>query len=116
MENLADYDEFVDKWWCLGSGTYEPANHGGMPELGYLAVCIAGEAGEVAEKVKKAYRDHGGKTDPMAIGKELGDVLYYLTKMAHIHGMTLDDVARINKEKLRDRKERGKMHGEGDDR
>jgi NTP pyrophosphatase (non-canonical NTP hydrolase) len=114
--SLSGYDEFVDDYWGLDSGTFDPAKHGGIPEIAYLAIAIAGEAGEISEKVKKAYREHGGRTDSAAIVKELGDLLYYVTKMAHLHGVAIEEVAQANVEKLFDRRSRGVLHGSGDER
>ena len=106
-----DYDAFVEANW-----RYDPTRHGNMPELGYVALALCGEAGEAAEKVKKAYRETDGIPDQTALAKELGDVLYYLVKEAHLLGFTLEDIARMNIVKLKDRVARGKSHGEGDER
>jgi len=84
----------------------------------YPTIGLAGETGEVAEKVKKWIRDADRK--PMTqeqldlLKKELGDVLWYLAVLARDLGMTLDEIARHNIEKLHDRKERGVVHGKGD--
>ena len=113
-ETLQDYDSFVDSSWY-----YDPSMHGMMPEIGYVGLALAGEAGEAAEKVKKFYRDAAGVENfgsTTALMKELGDVLYYLTKLAHLHGNSLDDVARANVKKLKDRAARGEMRGSGDER
>ncbi|HSX45529.1 MAG TPA: nucleoside triphosphate pyrophosphohydrolase family protein [Candidatus Saccharimonadia bacterium] len=80
---------------------------------------INGEAGEVAEKVKKIIRDKGGKlsdADRQELAKELGDVLWYLAVFAHDLGFKFDDVARENLEKLQSRKARGALGGSGDNR
>jgi NTP pyrophosphatase (non-canonical NTP hydrolase) len=79
----------------------------------YPALGLAGEAGEVAEKIKKFYRDDASLD---AVVKELGDVLWYMAAIARNLNISLDDVARLNLEKITSRKERGKIHGEGDDR
>ena len=115
---LADYDDFVDKVWFADARGYDRADRGGMPEFGYLALGIAGESGEFADKVKKIYRDGGGprRSDVEPLAKELGDILYYVTRMAHLLGLTLDQVAKLNRDKLCDRLKRGKLYGEGDDR
>jgi NTP pyrophosphatase (non-canonical NTP hydrolase) len=57
----------------------------------YPALDLAGEAGEVCEKIKKALRDHGGKIDQDVLAKELGDVLWYLAAMASDLERTLGD-------------------------
>ena len=85
----------------------------------YPALGIAGEAGEVADKVKKIERDKQGiwdREDKYAIGKELGDVLWYVTAEALELGLTLEEVAKGNMEKLLGRRERGTLSGSGDDR
>lgn len=85
----------------------------------YLVLGLNGEAGEVAEKVKKLYRDAGGVLTPEAreaIVKEMGDVLWYLAVLAHVLEVPLEEVACQNIEKLASRKERGALCGEGDNR
>lgn len=85
----------------------------------YPAIGLAGETGEVAEKVKKAIRDDGGTFTPErreAIARELGDVLWYVALIAHDLGLTLDDVARLNVEKITSRQRRRVQHGSGDNR
>ena len=87
--------------------------------LPYVALGICGEAGEVAEKIKKMYRDHGGNlTDQQIeeIAKELGDVLWYVSMMAWELGLSFGDVAQMNLDKLADRAERDAIHGDGDGR
>lgn len=85
----------------------------------YLALAINGEAGEIAEKVKKLYRDKGGVGDmnfAKSVAKELGDVLWYISVMANELGFTLDEIAQMNIEKINSRKERGVLCGSGDNR
>lgn len=90
----------------------------------YPALGLAGEAGEVAEKIKKLIRDKGGirnlpnitEADKAAVSKELGDVLWYISALAHDLGISLDDVARTNIGKLLARKEAGTLSGSGDNR
>jgi len=108
---LQIYDSFVDEVWFIGNGDL-----GGLPEEAYLGLCIAGEAGEVSEKLTKAYRDGGGIVDPELMVKELGDVLYCVTRYAHKLGCTLEDVAAANVAKTYDRKVRGTLRGSGDSR
>lgn len=90
---------------------------------GYMekALGLAGETGEVLEKIKKMIRDKNGVFSPTPeditkLKKELGDVLWYLSALAFYNGIDLDDVATTNLNKLEDRKERGKIHGSGDNR
>lgn len=80
---------------------------------------IAGEAGEVTDKIKKIIRDKGGyasEEDRAEIAKELGDVLWYVANVARYLGVSLSDIAEGNIKKLSSRKNRNKLHGEGDNR
>lgn len=80
---------------------------------------LAGESGEVADKVKKLQRNKNGKinqTDIQELSKELGDVLWYLSAIAHYLGVSLDDLAQQNLDKLFDRKARGVIKSKGDNR
>jgi|TARA_R100000084_G_scaffold108987_1_gene73384 NTP pyrophosphatase (non-canonical NTP hydrolase) len=76
---------------------------------------ITGEAGEVSEKIKKHVRD-GTPLDKDGVIKELGDVLFYVAALATHLDEDLSEVAAINIEKLRDRKARGVIQGQGDNR
>lgn len=85
----------------------------------YPTLGLAGEAGEVAEKIKKVIRDKGGIVDEATkqeIKKELGDVLWYVSQIASELGLSLEDVASENIKKLFSRLERGKINGSGDNR
>lgn len=88
-------------------------------EIPYLALALCGEAGEVADKIKKVLRDKSGRfyaPDIHAIADELGDVLWYAANLAHVLGYKLSDIARFNMEKISSRMERGTLQGEGDER
>jgi NTP pyrophosphatase (non-canonical NTP hydrolase) len=82
--------------------------------LVYPALGLAGEAGEVADKVKKVIRDRIEDTEGLI--RELGDVLWYVTACARELGVTLEDVAIGNLRKLEDRATRGTLGGNGDAR
>jgi NTP pyrophosphatase (non-canonical NTP hydrolase) len=85
----------------------------------YPTLGLAGEAGEVSEKIKKVIRDKGGVIDDETrelIKKELGDVLWYVSQLATELELSLDDVAEHNIEKLYSRMERNVLHGDGDNR
>lgn len=85
----------------------------------YPTLGLSGEAGEVAEKIKKVLRDHHGIIDEpkkMEIQKELGDVLWYVSQIATELGLSLNEIAEKNIEKLFSRKERNVITGSGDNR
>lgn len=85
----------------------------------YPVLGLLGESGEVAEKVKKLFRDDAGvlsEERKEMIKKELGDVLWYLSQIATDFKLDLDEIARNNIEKLYSRLERDKIQGDGDNR
>jgi len=87
--------------------------------LAYTALGLNGEAGEFAEKVKKCWRDDEGifiEGRLADIKKELGDILWYLSAAANEVGLTLDEIAIHNLEKLKARVKDGTIHGSGDNR
>jgi NTP pyrophosphatase (non-canonical NTP hydrolase) len=87
--------------------------------LYYTALGLVGEAGEIANKVKKIMRDNNGNLEELAkadIFNELGDVLWYCASLADELGVNLEDVAKLNLIKLEDRMNRCKIQGSGDKR
>ena len=76
---------------------------------------LVGEAGEVAEKIKKLLRD-GKLLSSEEIVKELGDVVFYATSIANYFDSDLDEVLQRNVDKLNSREERGVLGGSGDNR
>lgn len=76
---------------------------------------LMGEAGEVAEKIKKMIRDDTRFT-PYDIVKELGDVVFYATAIANYYGSNLNEMLMFNIEKLDSREKRGVIKGSGDNR
>ncbi len=110
-------DEYQDK--VKEFDFFEVTDNLGAPGFVEKALGLAGEAGEAADKVKKIIRDKGGRPseeDRAAIVKELGDVLWYVANMARYLNVSLSEVAEGNIEKLSSRKQRNKLHGEGDER
>ena len=93
------------------------------PDIGhpivYPTLGLVGEAGEFSNKLKKIFRDSNGViTEEMrsTLTKELGDVLWYVARLATALGVTLDEVGKLNLERLASRDERGTIHGSGDER
>jgi|TARA_B110000902_G_C14295125_1_gene583059 NTP pyrophosphatase (non-canonical NTP hydrolase) len=82
----------------------------------YPALGLCGEAGEVAEKVKKNIRDGASPTFKEDMKKELGDVLWYISALARDLDIDLDTIAQMNLQKLKDRQERNQIQGSGDNR
>jgi len=104
---LTDYVKWTDK-----TAVY-PEAFG----LGYCALGLAGEAGEVANKVKKYYR--GDKNLAMLrndVSAELGDVMYYIARLCRHLDLDLDSVIKENMYKLERRKAEGTLLGDGDNR
>ena len=93
------------------------------PNVGHNAIYptlgLVGEAGEVADKIKKILRDKNGIFDTdskNAIKLELGDVLWYVAQLSSELGYELEEVAYSNLKKLKSRQIRGQIKGSGDDR
>lgn len=108
--SLADYQKRASK-----TAIYKEEHNMIYPALG-----LTGEAGEIANKVKKILRDD---YDPVELGwkkqelsKEIGDVLWYCSALATDLGFSLSDIAQANLNKLQDRANRGKIAGDGDNR
>ncbi|GMX58457.1 MAG: nucleoside triphosphate pyrophosphohydrolase family protein [Candidatus Microsyncoccus archaeolyticus] len=93
------------------------------PNLGsnfiYPTLGLVGEAGEVAEKIKKVIRDSEGvvsEEKKQELTKELGDVLWYIANLSFELNLSMEEVALKNLEKLKSRQERNELHGSGDNR
>jgi len=85
----------------------------------YYTMGIAGETGELMEKIKKLFRDNNGIIDndfKSALIKEMGDVQWYMARLADQFDIDFEVIFRTNVKKLQSRKKRNKLHGDGDDR
>ena len=120
LENFGYYDMFPDadpvNWADYYSGWVEKKIlTEGQERLVENTLGLVGEAGEVAEKIKKLIRDNN-KYANEEIMKELGDVVFYATALANIYGRGLQEVLELNIQKLDDRQKRNKLRGSGDNR
>ena len=99
----------------------------GVAGLAYVSLGLNGEAGEVAEVVKKIIRDDEVSLDraklDMAINdrldslsKEIGDVLWYIAALSTELGLDMNQIATDNIKKLQSRKKRNAIKGSGSDR
>src|SRR5688572_29206236 len=110
---LNEYQEATSR-----TANYPAAGSGNVMALAYVGLGL-GECGEVQGKIKKILRDDGGvvtQEKREQIGKELGDVLWYLARASTELGYDLSYLAEMNLDKLDDRKERGVLGGSGDNR
>ena len=121
-----EVDEIIDKEFNkpLSLNEYqnkaiETAIYGEGSKIIYPTLGLTGEAGEVADKVKKVLRDNNGVfTDEkkLEIAKELSDTCWYIAALARDLGYTMEEICIINLEKLKSRQERGVIGGSGDNR
>ena len=110
INDLNRYQQLSRKTWNLVTMDHP---------IVYPTMGLVNEAGEVAGKVKKIFRDRNGEIRPEDrenLKSELGDVLWYLAQICTELDLTLEEVAAHNLEKLFDRLERGKIRGDGDNR
>lgn len=118
MDNFVDksVDKSVDNYQAaIGQfAIYEGAGTGSEGELMYLGLGLTSEAGEVAGKIKKFYRD--GVLYNEDVAHEIGDCFWYLCMLCRAIGYSANDVLAMNYEKLQSRFDRDKLKGEGDAR
>ena len=110
MKDFSTYQTESRKTWGI-----IPMNH----PIVYPTMGLVNEAGEVAGKIKKIFRDQNGQIteeNRQSLKNELGDVLWYLTQICTELGLTLEEVAETNIAKLSSRQKRGKLGGDGDNR
>lgn len=103
--NLIDYQK-----WTITTAVYPGSGTRTFPEVLYLTLGLSSEAGEVAGKIKKIVR--GDRIDPESYVSELSDVLWYLARSCDAAGITLEDLADYNVDKLESRKQEGTIQGE----
>ena len=103
-----DFDKYQD-------ATRETAIYPEEIGLIYTTLGLTGESGEVSEKLKKYLREDDDQYIE-EMEDELGDVLWYLARVADELDLSLDEIAESNLDKLLDRKERDKLTGSGDNR
>lgn len=111
---MNEYQDFT-----MNTALYPGAGEGTMDAISYTTLGLVGEAGEIANKVKKIIRDSGGVvTDEIKgiLAGEIGDVLWYTARLAAEIDYPLDNVAEANIAKLLDRRARGVVTGSGDNR
>ena len=108
---LLEYQDFTFK-----TAQYPDAGKGNLAALSYVALGLAGEAGEVANKVKKLLRDGDSDAKRLELLDELGDVAWYLARACSELGYGLDEVLAANMSKLLSRLARGTIAGSGDKR
>lgn len=112
--DFADYQRRAGE-----TAIYPHAGEQHIDGMAYVTLGLAGEAGEVANKVKKIIRDCGGVVEParlIAVAEELGDVLWYVARLATEMGADLGEIAALNAAKLEGRALRGTLQGDGDQR
>lgn len=90
---------------------YAPDHHDYLLNVIYAAMGMCGEAGEASELIKK-YAYHGHAIDTEHLARELGDVLWYVSYMAHLFGYPLGKIMAMNQEKLAKRYPDGKFDAE----
>lgn len=114
---MLDFNEYQHQ--TKSTAIYPQAGSGSFNALAYVVLGLSNESGEVAGKLKKVWRDADGvvtKEHDDAIAAELGDVLWYLARVADELGYRLEDIALANLNKLLSRKKRGVIGGSGDNR
>jgi NTP pyrophosphatase (non-canonical NTP hydrolase) len=119
-----DFNQYQEESFktAFFAGKNNPFSEDVKENISGLIYCTLGlteEAGEVSGNVKKLWRDDDLQMTPERkdkLEKELGDTLWYLSAMAKMLGMSLEDVAQANIDKCIDRKNRDVQHGDGDDR
>lgn len=117
MMTLDDYQRLATDTAVYSHPCTRPVPDSWSYGMGYLALKLNGEAGEVAEKIGKALRgDYELRSKRQDILLELGDVLWYLSQIARELDYSMTDVAQANLDKLAARKANNTLRGNGDAR
>lgn len=114
MELTMTFDDYQQKALTTVLSTDDE-----FKDLLHWILGVNGEAGEIAEKIKKIIRDKNGELsaeDKTELAKEIGDVLWYLAVLANQLGVSFDKIAEQNIDKLQSRQKRGVLGGSGDNR
>ena len=109
-----DFKEYQEKSKITDKGTVIKDSN-----LAYYALGLCDESGEVAGKIKKLYRDYDvvlTEEYKKEIAKEIGDVMWYMSQLCTKLGLSYEEVAQMNLDKLMSRMDRGKITGSGDNR
>ena len=116
---MSDYSMSMNQYqeFTQDTAMYPDAGEGSINAIIYTTLGLSGEAGEIPNKVKKILRDDNGEISEekrLAILAEIGDVLWYVARLADELGSRLGDIAEANIKKLEDRANRGVIEGSGD--
>jgi NTP pyrophosphatase (non-canonical NTP hydrolase) len=109
--SLSDYQKWTDE-----TAIYPDAGTKTVQELMYCGLGLSSEAGEMANYIKKLYRDGDTPELRQLVRDELGDILWYAARTAEALDVSLEDIMVKNHEKLNSRKNRGVLQGSGDNR
>lgn len=109
-----DLNEYQQR--TKSTAIYPDSHTGSDNAITYVILGASGEAGELANTWKKAIRDKDAALAKEKLRYELGDTLWYISQLATELGMSLEDVAQCNLNKLADRKARNRLGGSGDKR
>lgn len=114
---MTTFNEYADE--TDRTAIYPDAGEGSADALAYVGLGLVGEAGELANQIKKILRDDNGEVTVErreTIKKELGDVLWYAARLCRELYLDMDDIAEANIEKLLKRQREGVLQGSGDNR
>lgn len=117
FQNVHEIDSYSEM--TESTAIYPGSNEGNGPALSYVGLGLVGEAGEIANKIKKILRDDDGVVRPekrAELRKELGDVFWYVCRLCEELEIVPSEVLAENLNKLASRKDRGVIGGSGDNR